>query len=82
MLKIRNIEKSGYVFFDTIIDERHRGGQRNFMIGVIAPSVSYFQSLQVKEFTQEIANRIKAEEDYDIRQYWEKISGVLSLDAK
>ena len=84
LLNIENIKRYGYIFFDSYLDETTRAGERQYMIGVIAPRISYFESFKIKEILRNVSNLIKEKKilpekkDWDIRGTWEKILNVLS----
>ena len=78
LLNIENIKSQGFTYFDAIDDERARGLQRPFMIGVIAPRINYFESLKIKEILSELALTIKKGKDWDPEKYWNKISKILT----
>ena len=78
LLNIENIKRFGYIFFDAYIDDTTRAGERQFMIGIIAPRISYFESFKIKEILKEISAKIKEKEDWDVKEFWEKILNVLS----
>lgn len=78
LLNIENIKSQGFTYFDAIDDERARGLQRPFMVGVIAPRINYFESLRIKEILSEITPLIKRGKDWNPEKYWNKISKILS----
>ena len=78
LLNIENIKRYGYIFFDAYIDETTRAGERQFMIGLIAPRISYFESFKIKEILREISLKIKEKDDWDVKEFWEKILNILS----
>lgn len=78
LLNIENIKRQGFAFFDAIEDERARGLQRPFMLGVIAPRINYFESLKIKEILRELTPIIKKGKEWDPETYWNKISNILS----
>jgi len=77
LLDIENIKRVGYIFFDLIADEAVRGGHRQFMLAVIAPKISYFESLKIKELLKDLSSHIKAAKEWERKQYWEAISEIL-----
>jgi len=81
LLNIENIQQMGYLFFDLLADEANRGGRRQFMVAVIAPKISYFKSLKIKERLKDLSNHIKAAKEWDRRQYWDNISEILATSA-
>lgn len=78
LLTIENIQREGYLYFDSVRDETARGGNRPIMLGVIAPRINYFVSLKIKELFKELIPKIKQNVDWDPKEYWEKISEFLS----
>ena len=48
------------------------------MIGLIAPKINYIESLQIKEIFNEISSKVKLNEDWNIKEYWEKVFSILS----
>ena len=79
LLRIENFKKNGYIFFDSFEDDTVRGGERRFMLSLIAPRINYFDSLKIKETFVEISSKIKQKEEWDVEYYWEKLSsGLLS----
>lgn len=78
LLNIENINRYGYIYFDSFPDERIRGGERQFMLAAITLKINYFDSMKIKELFKEISPNIKESENWDIAQYWEKISNILS----
>jgi len=81
LLNIENIKNYGYIFFDSYRDDTTRAGERQFMIGVVAPRISYFESFKIKEVLKEISLIIKKKADWDIEEYWERISTILLTPA-
>ena len=78
LLNIDNINSSGYIFFDAYPDESVRGKERQYMITVIAPKINYFNSLRIKEVFKELSLLIKEKKEFDIVDYREKISDILT----
>ncbi len=78
LLNIENFQRDGYIFFDSFPDTDARGGERRYMLGLVAPKINYFDSLKIKEVFIEISSKIKRKEDWDIKQYWEDLSTNLS----
>ncbi|MHA1269363.1 MAG: response regulator [Candidatus Helarchaeota archaeon] len=77
LLSIENIKRQGYVYFDSFKDIKIRGGNRRFMLALISPRISYFESLTIKNIFEELADKIKNKRDWDIKEYWKMISVVL-----
>ncbi len=78
LLYIDNIKRRGYILFDTFPDPEVRGGETQFMLGLIAPNINYLESRQVKKVFEDISIYIKKREDWSIKQYWERCIEILS----
>jgi len=76
-LNIENIKRQGYLFFDSIYDESVRGARRLYMLGVIAPKINYFKSLELKQILSQLSNQIKIGKNWDIKKNWEKVVTIL-----
>jgi CheY-like chemotaxis protein len=77
LLNIENFQRKGYIFFDSFKDNMVRGGERRYMLGLVAPKINYFDSLKIKEVFKEISSKIKDQKDWNIKNYWEKLSTIL-----
>ena len=77
LLNIKNINRSGYVFFDAYLDETVRGGERDYMLAVIAPRINYFESLQLKKILIDLSYKIRNKREYNITNYWTLLKDVL-----
>ena len=77
LLNIENIKRKGYIFFDSFQDDNVRGGERRYMIGLVAPKINYFDSLKIKELFKDLSSKIKRQKDWNIENYWEKLSTIL-----
>ena len=78
LLRIANIGRDGYLYFDTLTDSEVRGGRRQFMLAAIAPQINYFESLRIKEIFEEIGNHLKEETNWNITEYWLRILETLA----
>jgi CheY-like chemotaxis protein len=78
LLNIENIKKKGYLFFDAFPDKKERFGEKQYMLSIIAPNITYIDSLRVREVFKEISVKIKDKEEWDIEIYWKKILKILS----
>ncbi|MCK4381363.1 MAG: response regulator [Candidatus Lokiarchaeota archaeon] len=78
LLNIENIENQGYVFFDSFPDKDERFGEKQYMLSVIAPILTYFDSLKIKDVLIEISEKIKNEQNWEIKEYWDRILEVMS----
>lgn len=78
LFTLENLEKRTFVYFDGFPNPKSRSGEIKFMIGVIAPEITYFDSIRIKNYYKSIANKIKTHSNVDIKHYWNKISEILN----
>ncbi|MFX1276440.1 MAG: response regulator [Promethearchaeota archaeon] len=78
LLNIENIKRWGYIFFDSYPDAKTRGGEKQYMLGVIAPKINVFESLQIRDVLKNISAQIKSKKDWDIKTCWERVSQILT----
>jgi len=81
LLNIENIKKQGYIYFDSIPDKNERYGEKQYMLAVITPFLTYFDSLKIRDVFKQISERIKIEQEWEIKDYWEKIVDILSTGS-
>lgn len=77
LLNITNIKRNGYLYFDSYPDEGARGGMRDYMLAVIAPHITYFKSLELKEILSDFSSEIKKTKAANLEKYWNFIMEVL-----
>ncbi len=77
LLTIKNIDKYGYLFFDSYPDSTVRGKRRDYMLALIAPSITYYASLQIREIMKSISKFIKSNKIWNPKEYWEKIINLI-----
>jgi len=80
LLDIKNLNTRGYLFFDSYPDKKERFGEKQYMIAVIAPSINYFHTLEIKEIFTDLSKKIKKKTDWNIEEYWEKIYDIMLID--
>jgi len=78
LLNIKNIKKNSFIFFDSYQDDTVRGKERQYMLGLVATKINYFESLKIKEILIEISSKIKQKKHWNIEKYWKKLSTILS----
>lgn len=81
LLKVKNFNIMAYVFFDSYPDETYRGGNKDYMFSVIAPKITYFQSLQIKPVFKEISSLYKKIKSWDIEAFWYRFSDIFTQEA-
>jgi len=80
LLNIENLNNKGYLFFDSYPEKNDRYGEKQYMLAIIAPTITYFHSLKIKELFVEISNKIKNKTNWDVKQYWKRIYNIISTD--
>lgn len=81
LLNIENIKKKGYVLFDAFPDQNERYGEKQYMLSVIAPYITFFDSLKIREVLKEISEKIKTNQRWEIEKYWEELFEILSVGS-
>ncbi len=80
LLDIKNLNTRGYLFFDSYPDKKERFGEKQYMIAVIAPSISYFHTLEIKEIFIDLSEKIKKKQNWNIEEYWKRVYNLLLID--
>ncbi|MFX1496341.1 MAG: PleD family two-component system response regulator [Promethearchaeota archaeon] len=78
LLNLENIKMSGYAYFDSYPAEHERFGQKQYMLAVIAPNISYFHSLKIKAIFNQISRRINSKMKIDLKALWTEITTILT----
>ena len=78
LLNITNINRNGYLYFDCYPDERVRGGMRDYMLAIIAPHITYFHSLRLKEMLRDFSSEIKKTKTANLENSWNFIAELLT----
>ena len=81
LLKIENLNNRGYLFFDSYPAKDDRYGEKQYMLAVLAPSITYFHSLKIRELFVEISDKIKKKANWDVKQYWKRIYNIITTDS-
>ncbi|MFX0143583.1 MAG: PleD family two-component system response regulator [Candidatus Hodarchaeota archaeon] len=77
-INIMNFDFMAYVFFDTYPDSSYRGGHKDFMLSIIAPKITYFQSLKIKQVFIELSSIYKEKKSWDKEAFWNKLANILT----
>jgi len=78
LLNIENINRHGYIFFDSYPDPNERFGEKQFMLALIAPKINYFESLKIREIFLLMTEKIKKIREYNITEFYQKLLNTLS----
>ncbi|TXT53159.1 MAG: Signal transduction response regulator [Promethearchaeota archaeon] len=78
LLDLQAFGKTAYVFFDSYKKTSERAREKQFMIAVLAPNISYLESLIIKKIFEELSVKIKEEGQIDLSPYWERIYHALT----
>jgi CheY-like chemotaxis protein len=75
---INYLDMDAVLMFASIDDPKVRGGQRLFMIVVLANTIHYLESSRIQEKLKEAAESIKKSNKFLINEYWTQIKELLS----
>jgi len=78
LISVKNYNFMAYVFFDSYPDSSYRGGYKDFMISIIAPKITYFQSLKIKQVFIELSSIYKEQKSWDKEVFWNKLVNILT----
>ncbi|MFX1456781.1 MAG: PleD family two-component system response regulator [Promethearchaeota archaeon] len=78
LINVKKFKVMAYAFFDFYADASYRGGQKDYMFALIAPRITYFQSLKIKELLNGMSSTYKKKRDWEAKKYWKKIIDVLT----
>jgi CheY-like chemotaxis protein len=78
LLRIENIKSEAYVFYDSHHDSSVRGGERRYMLALLAPRINYFQTIKLRKIFDEISKKIKEKNEWDIEKYWKTIMDLIT----
>jgi len=78
LVPLKNINIMAYVFFDSYLDKSFRGGRKQYMLSLIAPKITFFQSLIIKQVFMELSSIYKKQKIWDIEEFWNKFSDILT----
>ncbi|MFX1365984.1 MAG: PleD family two-component system response regulator [Promethearchaeota archaeon] len=78
LINLKNLNVSAYVFFDSYLDKSYRGGRKDYMFSLIASTITYFQSLKIKQVFIELSSLYKKQEKWDIEKFWNEFYEILS----
>ena len=81
LINLKNYNITAYVFFDSYPDESYRGGRKDYMFSLIASTITYFQSLKIKQVFIELSSLYKKQEKWDIEKFWNKFSDILTKSS-
>lgn len=77
LIDVKNFNIMSYIFFDSYPDSSYRGGSKDFMLSLITPKITYFQSLKMKQVFIELSSLYKEKKKWDIEVFWKKFSDIL-----
>jgi len=78
LLNINNINMKGYAYFNAFPDENERFGEKQYMLAIIAPNISYFDSLKIKKIFTEISMKINQKANWEVKKAWQEIFEILT----
>ncbi len=78
LLNIDKIGKNCFVFFDSRENVKQRAKEQQFLLSLIAPRINYFESLKIKQIFNEISEKIKKNNSWNIKETWKEMIKILS----
>ena len=78
LLRVNYIDKSCFVYFDSVEDKNMRAKKKEFMLSLIAPYINFYQSIEIQKIVKDLSNQIKASRIPDFENYWKKCLKILS----
>ncbi len=76
LLNLKNFKIMAYVYFDSYPDESYRGGRKDYMLSIIAPKITYIQSLKLKKVFMNISSMYKEKGKLNIKAFWNQILDI------
>jgi hypothetical protein len=80
LLNIENIKRQGYVYFDSYPDMQYRSQEKEYMLGLIAPHISYLNSLRIKKLFENSSKILKEKKEWDIEKEWKEVVKILTTE--
>jgi DNA-binding response OmpR family regulator len=81
LLRVEAIDKSAFIYFDSIQTESVRGGEQLFMLSVLAPKINYLETVKINEVFNQISPLIKNSQNWDVESSWKKVCDVLTTSS-
>ncbi|MFX1567963.1 MAG: PleD family two-component system response regulator [Promethearchaeota archaeon] len=81
LIPLKNYNLMTYVFFDSYPDESFRAKRKDYMFSLIATTITYFQSLKIKQILIELSSLYKKDKKWDIELFWNKCSEILTKSS-
>ena len=77
LLNLRKIQMKALMLFDIIPDRSVIGNQKQIMISVLAPEITYYKSLKLKNLLFSLVSNLKSDLIIDFKFYFEEIQMIL-----
>lgn len=78
LLPLKNLNLDSYIFFDSVKDSKVRGEEKQIMIAILAPKITYMTSLKLNTIFMELTQELKKNFDsFQISTFYNKVSEVL-----
>ncbi|MFW9991253.1 MAG: response regulator [Candidatus Odinarchaeota archaeon] len=76
LTSIESIDMDGYVYYGRIIDQENRNTKTPILLAVIAPKISYLDSLRIRKIFEEMISDVNESGNYNIQHYWKMLSEI------
>lgn len=78
LLNIENLNRKGYIYFDSFPNDKFRSGEEQYMLAVLSPDINYFESLKIKGVLREMSAIKKKRGTLDFSHFHEEVVKVLT----
>ncbi|GAB4307028.1 MAG: hypothetical protein Kow0069_04210 [Promethearchaeota archaeon] len=79
LLRVANISVDAFLLFDSAEDVSFRGNERLYLLAVLAPSISYLQSLRLTEVLRDASKELRDGGAWNGKDTWKRVRKVLGL---
>ncbi len=78
LLRMNSIQKDCFIYFDYIPDAQTRAKKKEYMIALIAPTITYYHTFEIQKLFKELSAEIKNKSNIKLKRYWDNCMVILS----
>ncbi|MFW9969720.1 MAG: hypothetical protein ACFFDF_05925, partial [Candidatus Odinarchaeota archaeon] len=78
LVNIENINRKGYIYFDSYKDEKLRGGSQQFMIAFIRREINYLESLKIKSIIKNLSKQFRSKKEIQFEKEFREILNIFN----